>query len=398
MIVFTGTVAQDYIFDIEVKRVTDIILADYAEGRESKRDIPDKFSFSIGLDGIDKELIELLRLEELPEGTYESQVPYDFHYTITLLPDSDKRLYVLYDVRELELPLSAETEQFMVIVIPAILTAILGIFLGLFLAGKVIRPVQKLADRVRKADPDVPFERLEEEFTADEIGELAGTIEAYSKRLSEFIIREKEFTRNVSHELRTPLAVVKNGAELLDSNSENFSETQRAALGRIERSAAEMERLVTTFLILAREKDISGHFTRCSIGDHVDKLVEKYNYLLVDRDVDYKVKKERDSVLDVPAQLLDIILANMVRNAFQYASDGTVEIFLKQNSVKIVNQFTDETDKRDDFAAMTHGVGHSITSRLCEHLGYTFSFIQNGFNAVAIINFSTRSDLPSKSR
>lgn len=380
LIVMMGTFAQDSIFNIEVKSISEKVYHQYLQGERKFDDIPDKFILSIGTENIPEKIARTLQLDSLDEGIYESQEPIDYHYTITNLPDRDEHLYVLYNVSELERHYSAESTQWLIIIIPAIITTLIGVVVGLLLADKILSPVSLLAARVRNTNKDLQITNLAEGFSEDEIGELARTLESYTNRLADFIVREREFTRNVSHELRTPLAVIKNGSELLRTSTQTLTQDEISVLNRIDRAVVEMEELITTFLLLAREQDFSSHCTTCDVFAHISEIAEKYSYLLNNKSVKYSIVKKHQPVIEVVESFFTIILGNLLRNAFQYTTEGTVEIVIHKQGVEISNHIAHD----EEFA---RGIGHSITSRLCEQLGYRFSFNFSDNRAIAIISW-----------
>lgn len=390
LIIMTGTLAQDSIFNIELKKVTKNSYNGYIDGNLETLLLPEKFTVAVGLDYLDQKLVNALPLESLGEGIYESQEPYDYHYTVTTLPDTNKRLYVFYDVTELEHPLAKESIQWMILITPAIVTTILGMLIGLLLADKIISPVTNLAERVRQTELDLKPSGLADGFAEDEVGELAKTLENYTNRLSDFIVREQEFTRNVSHELRTPLAVVKNGAELLRERSIDTGDS--TILDRIDRAVIEMEGLITTFMLLAREDDISSHFSKCEISLLLEELVGKYSYLLSNKNVQHIVVKENSLVIEVPALVLRVILGNLIRNAFQYTTEGVIEIRCDSSTVQITNQSSWQESSEETRDTIARGIGHSITARLCERFGYTFTFSTNNDLATATVTFFAPED------
>jgi signal transduction histidine kinase len=388
LIIMTGTLAQDSIFNGEVKNLSEQLYAQYLQGGINHEAVSDKFVVSIGFADLAPALVTSLGLQSLPEGIYESQEPVDYHYTVTKLPDTTKRLYVLYDVTELEQPYSAESLQLVVVIIPAIITIFFGVMVGLLLADKIISPVTRLAARVRETEPDLTIKNLSEGFSEDEVGELARTIESYMQRLSEFITREQQFTRNVSHEFRTPLAVIKNGAELLRGNVPDRNKSEIEVLNRIDRAVGEMEELITAFLILGRENDISHHFTSCDVSGFVEKLVNKYEYLLIGKRVTYRVVREDNIHIEAPELMVSVILGNLIRNAFQYATEGTIEIKINHPSVVIMNKTAWAERSQEQRDTITHGIGHSIIARLCEQLGYDFTFVHSIQTATAKVAFN----------
>ena len=65
---------------------------------------------------------------------------------------------------------------------------------------------------------DIHIEPLAPHFHEDEVGKIAKALDAYAQKLTDYVIRDKEFNADVSHELRTPLTVIRSTVELIKSN------------------------------------------------------------------------------------------------------------------------------------------------------------------------------------
>src|SRR5215210_1206705 len=124
------------------------------------------------------------------------------------------------------------------------------------LAGRAMSPIARLtltAEEIRRTrDPD---RRIEIPVADDEVGQLAGTLDAMLRALAAsrdemegLLGRQREFVADASHELRTPLTSIIANLELLAETVEgDQGEGARAAL----RSAQRMRRLVADLLLLA---------------------------------------------------------------------------------------------------------------------------------------------------
>lgn len=386
-VILSSMFSQDYVFYKVVGKITAGILEHFRQNHALPHDLPHDVQVYLSLQGSVPDQLRRFHLETRPDGLYESHDPHDStpidtHYSITTLPEIGERLYVFLDVRDYKLKHAQGYNLAAQIGIPALLTSLIGTIIGLLLAKRVISPVGKLAELVRQARPDKPPDGLSESFAADEVGELAGTIESTMRRLGEFILREREFTRNVSHELRTPLAVIKNGAELLSSNPHLQQLGDLRPLERIERAVADMEKLVETFMFLARETDISSRLVDCELSERIAHQLDKYRYMLAGKRNPLVFSETMVSVRVVP-ELFDIIFGNLIRNAFQYAGDGEIAIELQADRLSIVNNLPTESSA----GHMLQGIGHTITARLCEGLGWRFTFELSSDKAIATVIF-----------
>src|SRR5699024_1741271 len=131
-------------------------------------------------------------------------------------------------------------------------------WLGYVMSRRAVSTVVQLADAVRNYD----FRSGQlEELSEDAFGETTDTetlalINAFNQsihRLEPFLLREGNCTRNASHELRTPLAVLRCTLGLLTKPSD--PKAQAKTVARMNRTVRDMEALVETLLILARESE-----------------------------------------------------------------------------------------------------------------------------------------------
>jgi signal transduction histidine kinase len=187
------------------------------------------------------------------------------------------------------------------------------------------------------------------------------------KRISEFTRREREFTAHASHELRTPVTVIKGAMEILKRRSEKEQTAFRHPLARIERAVMDMELLIDTFLMLARQKQAPNQEETCDVQEIVEKVVSAHRYLLATKPVQVEVRTEEAGSLQAPASLVTIALGNLVRNAFQYTMDGKIEIISLSDRVRIIDNGPGINASRKG-----DGLGLTIVERLCERMDWRF--------------------------
>ncbi len=106
--------------------------------------------------------------------------------------------------------------------------------LAWLVAGKVLRPVEQVADVVERVDGTETGERVELGPRDDELGRLATGVDHMLDRLDARRDEQRELLQEVVHELRTPLAVATTNLELAASDPaiEGETSTQVAAARR----------------------------------------------------------------------------------------------------------------------------------------------------------------------
>ncbi|MFT5571557.1 MAG: signal transduction histidine kinase [Cryomorphaceae bacterium] len=203
----------------------------------------------------------------------------------------------------------------------------------------LLSPIVWLANKFDRFDPAHPSASLEDlgDMPGDtdwEIEKLATSFESYSRRIQQFVERERAFTRDASHEFRTPLTVIKMAADLLLSEQELDPYSKKFAT-RIKGSARDMEELIDAFLILARETDMEFEEQHLAVADMVEREVKKAQLYLDGKPIVVEIDEQYPLELNTARKVLSIVLGNLIRNAILYTNEGSVTITIRESSVQI---------------------------------------------------------------
>lgn len=249
---------------------------------------------------------------------------------------------------------------------------------------RALSPVIALANTVRDWDPKRPDldallpENLPVRADGD-VESLAYALHGFATRLEEFVERERAFTRDASHELRTPLTVIKASADMLtDDDSPPF--TQRAAQ-RILRSVRDMESLIDSFLILARESDTGLPEEEFSVNEAVRDEIERAQALCEGRPVHIVREERAELVLYSSPRAFSVLIGNLIRNACQYTDRGRVTVTVEADRVVVRDTgsgMSEQELKRafvsffrgDQGRGSGHGIGLTIVKRLADRFGW----------------------------
>ena len=254
------------------------------------------------------------------------------------------------------------------------------VFHRVAVAERVIEPVKELARRVHDVRPDSHTGKLSEDFPHDEVGELAIAFEQTLNRLADFIDRERAFTADVSHELRTPIAVIRGAAEVLLAD-ETRPERDRLRLERIERGAADMSDLSTALLAMARERDDERR-EPVDLAALVEETIDKHRPLLGSRPVEVSLQIEAHPRIAADANLLAILIANLIRNSFTYTEKGSIRIRMDEHELGIADtglgiprEALDKVFQRLYKGAHSKGtgIGLSLVKKICDRYGWSIA-------------------------
>ena len=311
-----------------------------------------------------------------PSGLHEIRLGGIF-YRVAIADRADSRYFLLYNETLFR---QKQASLILYLAIFVVLMTLLSGGLALWLAERVIEPVKELARRVRDVQLDSHAGRLSEDFSHDEVGELAQTFEQTLNRLADFIDRERAFTADVSHELRTPIAVIRGAAEVLLAD-ETRPEKDRQRLQRIERGATDMADLSTALLAMARERDDERR-DPVDLAALIEESIDKHQHLLGQRPVDICLEVLARPRVAADVNLMAIVIANLIRNSFTYTERGSVRIRLEEQLLSIADTglgipraALDKVFQRLYKGANSAGagIGLSLVRKICDRYGWTVS-------------------------
>lgn len=287
--------------------------------------------------------------------------------------------------------------------IPVILVVLI-IYLATWLtyraSRKALSPVVALAKVVRHWNPDHP----EPEALApgnlpaasdSDVEVLVAALYSFANRLEAFVERERNFTRDASHELRTPLTVMKIAVDVLAD--EEMSPFAQRSLARIRRSVREMEGLIETFLVLARESDTGLREEDFLANDMVSAEVARYRELLLGKPVELLLVEHARFALHAPPRVFAVMVGNLIRNACLYTEQGSVTVEVEADKVRVIDTGSGMSEEDLERAFQTfyrgshtgdrgHGIGLAIVRRIADRYGWQVtlqSTLGNGTTAVA---------------
>ena len=263
----------------------------------------------------------------------------------------------------------------------AIVMVLIAWLVALWSSKLVMAPVTNLAERIGQMGEVESGNELAPWYPEDEIGSLAAALDDYASRLTQMVVRDKEFNADVSHELRTPLAVIRSATELLLAQPD-LTPRSRDRLERIDRAARQSTELTTALLHLSREeRDTAEPAARESFSEIVEQVVESHRPQLGRKPVDVVIDVEEDGTVDAPNAVVSVALGNLIGNAFKYTPAGEVRIVVQKDRISVADSGpgVDTSELQQVFTrhyrgssatGKGSGLGLSIVRRLCELYGW----------------------------
>ncbi len=253
---------------------------------------------------------------------------------------------------------------------------LLALLIGAWLARRMTAPLTELATLVDSATPAQLPHGFAERLPDDEVGALARTLQRLMTRIEAFVAREREFTRDASHELRTPLAVIRSACERISLRWDIAPDVcQQVAY--IHQSAQQLESTVNTLLMLAREEHEREAAREVPLLPLLERAIVDHAMLLEGRGIDVDLQVPATAKALVAPTALQIVVSNLVGNAFAHANAGTVSIVVDDDSLRITNIGTGvDAATMEPFVrgadSAGHGLGLAIVRRVCERHGLGF--------------------------
>jgi signal transduction histidine kinase len=317
------------------------------------------------------------KLAGLAPGYHQIDQPDGTQGTVLVSDTPRGRLFLLFNN---DRPNSVVMLFGLIPVVLVVLIIYLATWLTYRASRRALSPVIELAKVVRRWNPNHPDpaslapERLPAATDSD-VEVLVAALYSFANRLEAFVERERNFTRDASHELRTPLTVMKVAVDVLAD--EDMSPFAQRSLARIRRSVHEMEALIETFLVLARESDTGLRDEDFLANDVVAAEVSRYRGFLVGKPVQMVLTEHARFALHAPPRVFAVMVGNLMRNACLYTEHGSVTVEVETDKVRVIDTGSGMSAEDMERAfqpfyrgsrtgSRGHGIGLAIVRRIAD--------------------------------
>ncbi len=277
----------------------------------------------------------------------------------------------------------------------AVVALVLIVIASRFVINRALRPVARMtAEAAEWSEHDLGH-RFNAGAPHDELTQLAATFDGMLERLARALRHEQRFSAELSHELRTPLAAIVTEAELA-LRRERSGGDYRASIERIGRRASQLQDVLETLLIAAREESLQGQAADAATA--AERALDGFEALAGERRIDLEARlpAERVEVAAAPGTV-ERILAPLLENACDYAhSQAALEVLAVNGEVRFV--VTDDgpgvdpgeadaifepgargTAGRSRSSKTGTGLGLALSRRLAQAAGGNVRAVSGGF-------------------
>lgn len=196
---------------------------------------------------------------------------------------------------------------------------------------------------------------------------------------------QKQFIGNASHEMQTPVAICINRVELM-MNDENMDEKHMRQLSEIHSSLVHLSKLNKSLLIMSRidngqYSDIKTLGLSVYVDKYIENLSEVYSYMKIK--VEYK--KYCDFIIDMNDTLAEMLVTNLLKNAFVHNFEGgRIKVVVNKDNLVVSN--SGESKALDSSIIFSRfyqgnkkegstGLGLAIVKQICDVSSLEISYL-----------------------
>ncbi|MEU4407735.1 HAMP domain-containing sensor histidine kinase [Streptosporangium sp. NPDC023963] len=208
-------------------------------------------------------------------------------------------------------------------VIALVVMAGISFLLGRAVAGRVLRPLRTITAATRRISAENLHERLAVPGPADEVKDLADTIDGLLERLEASFAAQRRFVANASHELRTPLTTMRASLDVAVAKPVPVPAQTLALADRLRTELDRVDSLLEGFLDLARAQhgELHGRVP-VALGTLVSESLAARAADIAERDLTVEAHVQDAAWTRGSPPLLSRMVNNVIDNAVVHNRRG----------------------------------------------------------------------------
>jgi signal transduction histidine kinase len=193
---------------------------------------------------------------------------------------------------------------------------------GWWLAGRVLRPVQRVTATAREIGATDLSRRIALDGPRDELRDLADTVDEMLGRLDRAFAAQRQMIDDASHELRNPLAIIQINLDAVLSRDDVDAAERRRASTVTARATQRMGSLIEDLLAAARRAAPAFTDTDVDLGRVAEEAADAFA-LLADSDGLHLVLRPAPGLAVIgDAEALRRAVDNLLSNAVRVSPPG----------------------------------------------------------------------------
>ncbi|KXI31009.1 ATP-binding protein [Paraglaciecola hydrolytica] len=174
----------------------------------------------------------------------------------------------------------------------------------------------------------------------DEIGRLGRDFNHMSQQVEILLSSQKRLLADISHELRSPLARLQLSIGIVQQQAESLDDDfLRTSLDRIEKEAAQIEKMIAQVLMLSRldNPQAMQHKESLDIQALLSAIISDAQFEAQEQQKEVLISHSEQAEVMGDAQMLSSAIENVLRNAVKYARKIIdVRVYTDESSVHLV--------------------------------------------------------------
>jgi signal transduction histidine kinase len=216
-------------------------------------------------------------------------------------------------------------------------TLLVAAALGYVVADRALAPLRRITALAQRVTQERMDERIALEGPADELQELADTVDGMLDRLAEAFESQRRFVANASHELRTPLTVIRAEAEVALADPD-ASVADLRHMGEVVLEAADRTQvLLDSLMVLARSQQALPRREPVDLAVAARTAIETTATEAAAHGITVRADLESAPLIGDPA-LIERLVGNLVENAVRHnLTAGSVHVTTRPALVRVEN-------------------------------------------------------------
>jgi heavy metal sensor kinase len=236
---------------------------------------------------------------------------------------------ILIRLGHTEEPLWSRLDEMMIASVFALpLVLALAGFAGYGLVRRALGPIEQMARRAQEITPQRLHERLPNDNTDDELGQLARVFNETLARLEQAFEQLRRFTADASHELRTPLAAIRSVGEVglqKDGSRAEYRDIIGSMLEEVNRLTSLVDNLLT--ISRADAGSLQLELVDVPVMQLVREAAALFEVLVEEKALNLIVTGDESATVEGDRLFLRQALVNLLHNAVKYSPlGGTISV------------------------------------------------------------------------
>jgi heavy metal sensor kinase len=241
---------------------------------------------------------------------------------------------ILIRLGHTEEPLWSRLDEMMIASVFALpLVLALAGFAGYGLVRRALGPIEQMARRAQEITPQRLHERLPNDNTGDELGQLARVFNETLARLEQAFEQLRRFTADASHELRTPLAAIRSVGEVglqKDGSRAEYRDIIGSMLEEVNRLTSLVDNLLT--ISRADAGSLQLELVDVPVMQLVREAAALFEVLVEEKALNLIVTGDESATVEGDRLFLRQALVNLLHNAVKYSPlGGTISVRVKSS-------------------------------------------------------------------